>query len=153
MKKIVLVSCSSGKRKKQDCPCLACDMYQSPLFRKSRAYAERVGDGGWFILSAEHGLLPPDKKIEHYDKNLKDLAPDELIAWGKHVFQDLRARFSPAEHGFIILAGKKYCEFLNPRLKEAGFEIYLPLEGLGIGKRMSRLDALNNQKRDGLDNA
>lgn len=39
---------------------------------------------------------------------------------------------------FTILAGAKYRKYLMPHLEHA----HVPLEGLGIGKQLQRLDAL-----------
>jgi hypothetical protein len=53
---IYLVSCVSQKRK-QACP--ARELYVSDWFLKARHYTETSGCG-WFILSAEYGLVAPD---------------------------------------------------------------------------------------------
>ena len=70
---IVLISCSKTKL---DHPAAARDLYDSPLFRQSRAYAVASGRP-WFILSAEHGLVGPDEWLAPYERYLPD-TPAEL---------------------------------------------------------------------------
>lgn len=50
-----LISCVSRKR---SAPAQARDLYTSDWFLKAREYVESTGSP-WFILSAEHGLVPP----------------------------------------------------------------------------------------------
>jgi len=147
MKRIVLVSCV---KKKQKCPCLARDMYTSWFFRAMREYAEREGDSGWFILSAKHKLLSPEKKIETYDESLNDYSADKRKAWSREVIESLAGQFTPGEHGFIILAGDKYCDPLESMLRDHGFQTLRPLKGLPRGGP-SRLKFLNEQKKADID--
>ena len=65
---IVLVSCAAQK---QETPMRAADLYTSPLFRRAREYAEAHG-GAWFILSALHGLLDPERTTAPYEFTLKE---------------------------------------------------------------------------------
>ena len=62
VEKLCLLSCVSSKANQ---PLPACDLYTSALFIKARAYAQSLGCP-WFILSAEHGLVHPDKVIALY---------------------------------------------------------------------------------------
>ena len=59
MQTVALVSCVSMKR---STPCQARDLYVSPWFLKARAYVE-AGKSPWFILSAEYGLVRPDRVV------------------------------------------------------------------------------------------
>lgn len=54
---VYLISCVSKKREQA---CAASDMYLFDLFRKAKPYAEALGYS-WFILSAEDGLVSPDR--------------------------------------------------------------------------------------------
>ena len=58
---LVLVGCCEAKLPGRH---RAADLYQSPLFRRGRAYAEAAGYE-WAILSAKHGLLLPDTMIDN----------------------------------------------------------------------------------------
>lgn len=148
MKKIVLVSCG---KKKQSRPCPVRELYTSHGFLAARKYAEREGDGGWFILSAKHKLLMPETEIEPYEQTLKQVSRSERRVWSENVFESLSKQFTPGEHGFIILAGNDYCGFLEPKLREAGFQVWRPLKGLRQGEQLSALNCLNERNEDGLD--
>jgi hypothetical protein len=64
MKRVVLVACAS---KKLGRAAPARELYQSALFQKSLAYAERLGPDAIFILPAKHGLLAADEVLAPYD--------------------------------------------------------------------------------------
>lgn len=54
MKKIVLIACSSKKRKEK---ALVKDIYISALFKYSYEYAQKLNPDNIFVLSAKYGLL------------------------------------------------------------------------------------------------
>ena len=56
LKTVYLISCVSKKR---STPAQARDLYTSDWFLKARDYVEST-HSPWFILSAEHGLVPPN---------------------------------------------------------------------------------------------
>ena len=66
---LVLVGCVKTKRRVRSA---AKDLYSSPLWRHRRAYAECLGVP-WYILSALHGLLDPDRRVDAYELALTDL--------------------------------------------------------------------------------
>jgi hypothetical protein len=68
-KTIYLISCV---RKKCAAPTMAKDLYTSSWFKKARLFAEATGCP-WFILSAKHGLLSPDRVVAPYEKTLTTL--------------------------------------------------------------------------------
>lgn len=57
---IVLVGCAA---KKLDYRAPARELHTFQLFRSARMWAEREGDA-WYILSALHGLVPPDRVLQ-----------------------------------------------------------------------------------------
>ena len=69
---IILVGCVKTKRPARS---PAKDLYTSPLWRCRQAYAESRGVP-WYILSALHGLLDPDRRIDPYELAL-DGSPDQ----------------------------------------------------------------------------
>jgi hypothetical protein len=77
---IVLVACC---RPKLAYPAPPADLYVSPLFKKSRTYADRKGR--WFILSALHGLVDPTTVIALYEMTLKKTSAQKRRAWGQMV--------------------------------------------------------------------
>lgn len=126
-KKIVLISCVS---KKEAEACKAKDMYVSPLFKMSWEYAKQFSPDKVFILSAKHHLLDPDQRIDPYNVTLYKFAAAERKAWAQRVLSDLEAAgLSLEDDEFVLLAGKKYYEYL---LGESGIRNFtLPLHGHG----------------------
>ena len=131
---IALVACVA---KKQPTPRPAQDLYCSAWFRKASAYASRVADG-WYILSAKHGLVPPDRIIAPYNETLKTMPAAARRAWAEGVLDDLDAVLKPSDH-LMILAGQDYRTFLVASLQQRGFIVNVPMEGLRIGEQMSWL--------------
>jgi hypothetical protein len=129
---IYLVSCVGQKR---DYPTMAKDLYVSDWFVKARAWVEQEGgDDSWLILSAEYGLVEPDEHIHPYEKTLKKLSKKQREDWAEFVYDELMFYLAP-EDRVVILAGRYYREFLEPWLIEDGFDVEVPLAGLGIGEQ------------------
>lgn len=122
-RRIMLVGCSGPKA---DYPRPAKDLYQSPLFRAARQYAEQHGDD-WRILSAKYGVVHPDDVIAPYDQVL---TPQEQSLWNAQVRDELRPF-----HGetLVLLAGASYGRWAE----HTDFQVEYPLAGLGIGQRLA----------------
>ncbi|EPR37362.1 hypothetical protein dsx2_0708 [Desulfovibrio sp. X2] len=133
---IGLVACASSKGSS---PTSARDLYVSPLFCKSRKYAELHCDD-WYILSAKHGLLDPEQVISPYSVTLNGKSQHERKEWADRVWEKLRSRVRPGTK-VIVLAGKSYREFLESRIKEAGGNVLVPLAGKAIGLQLQWLTA------------
>jgi hypothetical protein len=144
VRRVALVSCVKAKR---GFPAPAGDLYTSPLFRALRAYARTHADD-WYILSAEHGLLPPDRMIHPYESTLNAMSKRERVAWAKRVQQQLLDAL-PSTAEVIMLAGERYREGLVPFLRARGFSVTVPLEGLPIGKQLRKLKQLAEESADG----
>jgi len=145
---IVLVSCAAHKR---ETPTRAGDLYTSPLFRKARAFAEAHGDR-WYILSALHGLLEPERVIPPYNFTLAECSQREREQWAARVRDDLHRIVSPGSR-IIILAGALYRAHLERDLPRSGYVVEVPMRGLGIGQQLRFLTAtkalpLNRQSSD-----
>lgn len=133
--KVVLVQCTNEKR---DGTHPARDLYdESTYFRKQRAYAESVSRF-WFIQSAKYGLVPPDRIINSYDKHAKEISDPD--AWATEIADDLSNTVNTTAT-IEILGGTAYSDPLRPELEAMGYDVVEPLRGLGIGERMSWLDA------------
>lgn len=149
MKTIVLVGC--GKTKLSHAA-PAKDLYTGPLFKKARAYAERVGDA-WRILSARYCLLNPERVIEPYEAtlpqkkkelhwwklNVRNSISCDLLDW-THDPGGVNFRCTPTR--FIALAGEPYlCWWdLEDNSNMRRFcTLERPLEGMGIGQRLQFL--------------
>ncbi len=127
--KIALISCSAKKR---SCPSKAKDLYDSPLFKMSFAYAKKIGADKIFILSAKYGLLESEEIVEPYNQTLNRMNSKEKEDWGKIVLSKLALLTKLAEDDFIFLAGENYRKNLVPKIKN----FTVPMKGLGIGKQL-----------------
>jgi hypothetical protein len=131
---VALVSCVKRKR---ESAAPARDLYLSQLFRGLRHYAEKHADT-WYILSAEHGVLHPMQVVQPYERTLNKMPKRERLAWAERVQQQL-LEVIPVGAEVILLAGMRYREEIEPFLRNRGFSVSVPLEGLPIGKQLQRL--------------
>jgi hypothetical protein len=129
--RIALVSCVKSKLATT---ARADQLYTSPWFRASRRYAERQADE-WYILSAEYGLLRPEKRVRPYEKTLNNMGQADRKDWALRVQKQLLASI-PANAEVIILAGQRYREHLVPFLLARGNMVSIPMEGLSIGRQL-----------------
>lgn len=133
---LVLVGCVKTKHPTRSA---AKELYASPLWRYRRAYAECLGVP-WYILSALHGLLHPDRRIDPYDLALKDLRAAARRAWSARVLDELKRRVPSMRDKLIeIHAGATYVNHgLEEGLRDAGAEVHRPLEGIaGVGRQQA----------------
>ena len=128
---LFLVSCVSKKGVQ---PAAARDLYASPWFRLARSYVERHR-AEWFILSAEYGLLEPDRVVAPYNRTLNAMAAAERRAWAQRVMQSIRVLDQHWER-IVLLAGLRYREFLVDELCDVATVVEAPLARLGIGQQM-----------------
>ena len=133
MKSLGLISCTKSKRRY---PCKASDMYSaSDLFRKAYSYATRNYDFV-AILSAKYGLLFPDERIEPYNLTLNDMNSQQRKGWAETVFNQMRSRLRLRDFDKVFFhAGRKYREYLIPKMENMGIRCEIPLERLGIGEQ------------------
>src|SRR5262245_46127526 len=99
--KVALIGCGSWKR---FAPKPARRLYESRLFCAAVEHAERTADEFW-ILSAFHGLLHPDKEVEPYDRNLKSLCKAERECWASRVAYSLATVYLGLKVELAIYAG------------------------------------------------
>ena len=134
---VLLVTCVKTKLAE---PAEARDLYVSPLFKKQRDYAERLG-APWFILSAEHGLVAPDEWLAPYERYLPDTPASYQKVWGAWVVARLELLYGDVRARRVeIHASADYVAAVSPHLTARGALISLPLEGLGHGQRLSWYD-------------
>jgi hypothetical protein len=131
---IGLVACCKQKcRRKME----AQYFYRSDLFVKSRQYINKHSDA-WFILSAKHGLLLPSDEVEFYDESLTDKSDEDLLKWAERVWTHLRPVLFKGDK-IVILAGEKYRNILEIRLKRIHCTVESPLDDMPIGKQLKWL--------------
>lgn len=133
-KTIALVACVAKKNTR---PMAAQDLYLSAWFRKASAYAAREADE-WFILSAKHGLVSPDRVIAPYDETLKGMPAAARRQWASRVIEKLVPRVNAGDT-VIILAGWDYRAGLIEPLRQMGCTVLVPMEGLRIGEQLAWL--------------
>jgi hypothetical protein len=132
MNKIALISCCS---KKNNIPCTAEQMYISPVFQKSLAYARMRNADQIFVLSALHGLLRLDDIIAPYDLTLKSMTVNQRQLWAGQVINELLVECDLNNDLFMVLAGLSYREFLVPNFNL----VEVPLAGMRIGEQLQFL--------------
>ena len=133
---LVLVGCVKTKRTTRSA---AKDLYRSPLWRCRRTYAECLGVP-WYILSALHGLLDPDQRIDAYDLALTDLRHEARRAWSARVLDELKRRVPSIRDKLIeIHAGATYVNHgLERGLRDAGAVVRRPLAHItGVGRQQA----------------
>ncbi|MBI4544827.1 MAG: hypothetical protein HY703_06515 [Gemmatimonadetes bacterium] len=138
MARICLVACT---RRKLDRRARAGELYTTPYFRKCRDFAVSRFDR-WYILSAKHALLDPERWIDPYDVTLAGKPLRERTRWAQRVAQALARRAQPGDH-VTLLAPAAYREFLVPALRQRGYRVELPLAGLRFGEQLRWLDQAN----------
>ena len=141
--RVALVSCVKSKG---SAPAPARELYTSQLFGGMRAYAEKVAHR-WYILSAQHGLVEPNEVLAPYERTLTALSRSERREWSRHV-QERLVEVLPPGAEIIVLAGKPYREDLVPFLREHGFQVSVPLEGLSFGRQLQWLKASRSDEAD-----
>jgi hypothetical protein len=139
--RVALVSCVKSK---QATAAPARDLYTSALFRGLRTFAERNADE-WYILSAEHGLVEPSTVLEPYEKTLNRMRRAERDAWSSSVRAQLLEVLPPGAD-VIVLAGERYREGIVPFLRDHGFTVSVPLQGLPFGKQLQFLGEQNARR-------
>lgn len=132
---IGLVGCVKSKRA-EAAP--AADLYTSTLFRGRRRWVETTCSR-WFVLSAKHGLVSPDRVLDPYDETLNDIGRDDRRRWAKSVLAELLEEFGDlSRHDFEIHAGATYLDYgLRSGLISIGCRVIAPAEGLRQGEQLA----------------
>ncbi len=138
--RVFLVGCSAQKLH-VSVPIAARELYQSQLFTKALAYAEREGDEV-FILSARHGLVELDRKLLPYEWTMRDVGGDaERRGWAGGVCFRLAVHheFAGLPVELVLLAGEAYAGPVREKAKIYGWSVQEPLKGLMVGRRLQWL--------------
>lgn len=133
---IALVSCVATKRPGKHA---ARDLYASAWFKKVRQHVEGAGLT-WYVLSAKYGLVDPDREIEPYELTLNNMSLRDRQAWAHRVMGQISERL-PCHDRFVLFAGLRYREFLQPLLEAEKSKIQVPMEGLTQGRQLNWLDS------------
>src|SRR5690606_27502820 len=111
------------------------DLYVSDWFSKARRYVESKG-APWFVLSARYGLVAPEDVIEPYELTLNTMGVADRRRWADRVLAQLPEKV-PDPKRIVMLAGMRYRELLEPRLRAMGIDVQVPMKGLRIGEQLS----------------
>lgn len=133
--RVILLGCVASKRDlAPDQRVEARDLYDSPLWRARRAYAEASG-AKWLILSARYGIIAPWVEIRTYDVTIRDRGPCWLYS---APYQLLRM---PRGSVLEVHAGAPYVDALRKAIGGWLVPIYptieAPLKGLRIGEQLA----------------
>ena len=132
----VFLSCVSEK---EDHKCAAKDLYISPLFQKSYAYAQQLNPDHIYILSAKYFVVDLDEEISPYDVTLKDMSADEKREWVDNVLKKMDEKGINRDEETVFLAGHAYLDYLVEHF--SNYSIPYQDEGLeGIGHILHWLD-------------
>lgn len=132
----VFLSCVSEK---EDYKCQAKDLYISPLFQKSYAYAQKLKPDNIYILSAKYYVLDLDEEVEPYDITLKDMSADEKRDWVDKVLEKLDEKGIDKNEKTVFLAGHSYLDYLVEHFTDYSIP-YQENELGGIGYILEWLD-------------
>ena len=127
-------------------PAHAEQLYTSTLFKKSREWAMENCDE-WYVLSAKYGLVRPSKRVEPYEKTMKEMSISARLQWAGRVYR-MMGQAGLLREGviFIWLSGRDYKNDLSELLKK--YQQEDPMEHRRMGERLKWLNlALSvNQK-------
>jgi hypothetical protein len=134
VRRIGLVGCVKKKAEKAQA---AKNLYRSTLFIGRKYYVERTCKE-WWILSAKHRLLHPNRRIEPYNLTLKDLGRADRRDWSQRVLAEIVRRVRPRKGDiFEVHAGADYLDFgLVNGLEALDCVIDNPTAGMSFGRQL-----------------
>jgi hypothetical protein len=135
--RVLLIGCGKSKA---DRGCAARDLYTGSLFSARARHADASGLP-WFIISAGHGLVLPEQKLEPYDATLAGRSAIDRAGWALDVALALLSEMPDEtvlrEVVVEIHAGADYVDPLRSILRSLGVSVETPVEGLGIGEQLA----------------
>jgi hypothetical protein len=119
---VIIIPCGFRKRKVTS---PACELYQGPYFKSNLEWARSVSpDDLIFILSAKHGLVKLDHKLEPYD-----LKMGERGSVGPHILRHQISELKLEKAKVYAVGGHEYLSALH----RAGVEFCAPVKGFTNG--------------------
>lgn len=135
--RVAFVGCGASKADVDEA-IPARELYTSNYFQLKREYAETTCDG-WFIVSAEHGVLSPDAEIEPYDTAISKLSDYELGQWSVRTSRSIATQLSfwNVTTTAVLLMGTDYLEHIQESAFDSIRAVENPFEGTaGNGEQM-----------------
>jgi hypothetical protein len=139
-KRLLILSCSARKHVVVD-KVTAWELYDGVAFRmikKMQREGQLPNDAvDILILSAQHGLIRPNRKIAFYNRRMtEDLAAQQA----PRNVSALRALLSKEDyHEVFVFAGQIYLAALQPIEAWLPRNVKLTLAGGGIGRKVQRM--------------
>ncbi|WP_339948795.1 DUF6884 domain-containing protein [uncultured Albimonas sp.] len=124
----------SGGARQQPRPEPAAELYDGLWFRSARGRAERDGDA-WFILSARHGLLHPETRVQPYADRLEGCSAVARRAWIALATERME-RMLPEAGRVVALCDRGPPPELLRWLRVRYPEVETPLAGLNIAAQV-----------------
>jgi hypothetical protein len=118
---VFVIACSKAKSARL---AKARDLYRSGRFQVQRRIAEGLSRNV-FVLSAKHGILDLEEKIEPYDVTF----PNGIFAEGAEVPQLNRLK-GRGRNTIVFFGGNRYLEVLRRSLGRTKLEVIAPFEHL-----------------------
>lgn len=134
---VVLISCSKSKQANR-APARA--LYTGILFSRAVSWAEYKGYT-WFIVSALHGLVQPDRELDPYDFTLKQLRTRDRERWAHMVVAAELTKYIARGGHAILLMPQLYRRYIETELIKASITFENPVEHLAIGQQIKSLMA------------
>lgn len=139
--RIVIVGCGKVKR---DSESLAWLLYDSGYAHLKMTVAILVGQP--YIASAKHGLVPPNERVEPYQKSIYELSAAERRELGRQIAADIPDHFDEV----LFLAGKKYRNPIIEALDDS-FDVINPFESDELGGQGDQQGWLKQAAQDLVD--
>lgn len=119
---VCLVACSGTKLESRS---PSWKLYDSTLFEKSFAAAMVVGIP--YIMSAKHGVVGVDERLDDYNETLKDYTVEEKREWAESLEM-------PSAETLVLFGGRDY---VNPIKEQYGgdydiIDAYEDCSGIGV---------------------
>jgi len=125
--RMCLVACSKGK---EDSRKPSWKLYDSTLFEKSWAAASLVGDP--YVMSAKHGIVSVDDRLDPYDETLKTSSNMEKIEWAKSL--DIPSHYET----LVLFGGRDYVVPIKGTYGDEYNIVDVYEECSGNGKQMAK---------------
>ncbi|PCR88624.1 DUF6884 domain-containing protein [Natrinema ejinorense] len=116
------------------------ELYSSSVHTCKDRYGRH--SDGYYIMSAEYGLVHHRTEIAEYDRTLDNMTDTRVRAWGRDVADDLRDVLAEGDFDAVVLIGSEtYVGALVPHFERLPADVLTPWQTsefvTGVGRGMS----------------
>ncbi|ELY73266.1 DUF6884 domain-containing protein [Natrinema pallidum] len=116
------------------------ELYSSPVHTCKDRYGRH--SDGYYIMSAEYGLVRHDTELAYYDRTLDAMDDLQVKAWAREVACDLRDVLADGDFDAVVLIGSEtYVGALEPHFERLPADVLTPWQTsgfvTGVGRGMS----------------